>query len=92
VDEISRLRETRSGELLINGSASLVQGLLEHDLLDEIRLMVFPVVLGAGRQLFGELSEKKTMSVTGTQTVGEGIVVLTLERAAEAADPAGVDA
>jgi dihydrofolate reductase len=92
VDEITKLREAPGGELLINGSATLVQALLERDLLDEIRLMVFPVVLGAGRRLFGELSEKKPLRLADSQTVGAGITVLTLQPRAEAADPAGADA
>ena len=72
------------GDLLVAGSASLVQTLLERRLLDELRLMVFPIVLGSGRRLFGEVSEPPTLVLDGVVTVGEGIVILTY-RSPEAA-------
>lgn len=83
-ESVGRLREDFDGELLVNGSARLVQALIEHDLLDELRLMVFPVLLGAGRTLFGETSEKKPMRLAGSRTVGDGIAILTYEPASRA--------
>jgi dihydrofolate reductase len=62
---------------VIHGSAQLVQALMERDLVDEVRLMVFPVVLGAGKRLFGETSDKKTMELAESKTVGDGVSVLT---------------
>ncbi len=62
VEEVSKLRETLGGDILVAGSAQLVQALIEHDLVDELRLMVFPVVLGKGKRLFGETSGKKAIS------------------------------
>ena len=68
------------------GSATLVQTLVEHGLVDEIRLMIFPIVLGTGKRLFGEVSEPPTMVLDNVQTVGDGIVILTYRSAnAEAA-------
>jgi dihydrofolate reductase len=57
----------------------LVQTLLEHDLVDELRLMVFPVVLGAGKRLFGETTDKKPMRLVDSKTVGEGVAILIFE-------------
>lgn len=82
---IGRLREEFAGELLVNGSARLVQTLIEHDLVDELRLMVFPVLLGAGRRLFGETAEKKPMRMTSSRTVGDGVAIFTYEPAPRAA-------
>jgi dihydrofolate reductase len=58
-----------------------VRTLIEHDLVDELRLVVFPVVLGAGERLFGETSDKKSMRLVDTRTIGEGLAFLTYERA-----------
>jgi dihydrofolate reductase len=86
VRELAALRERLEGDLLVAGSATLVQTLIEHALVDEIRLMVFPIVLGSGKRLFGEVSEPPTMVLHNIQTVGEGIVILTYRSAnAEAA-------
>jgi dihydrofolate reductase len=78
-EEIGKLKEVVEGVILVAGSARLAQGLLEHGLLDELRLMVFPVVLGSGLRLFAETSDKKTLKLVGSKTVGEGIAVLTYE-------------
>ena len=59
VEEVAKLRQGLGGDIVVNGSAQLVQTLLEHDLVDELRLMVFPVVLGTGKRLFGDTSDKK---------------------------------
>jgi dihydrofolate reductase len=79
---VGRLREEFAGDLLVHGSALLAQELIEHDLVDELRLMVFPILLGTGRRLFGEGAEKKSMRLTSAKTVGDGVVTLTYEPAA----------
>ena len=78
-EEIGALRESVDGELVVHGSAQLVQGLLAHGLVDELRLMVFPVVLGSGKRLFGDGEEKLPMRLKSSQTVGAGIAVLVYE-------------
>jgi dihydrofolate reductase len=79
VDEVSRLRRELTGEIVVLGSPQLARTLLEHDLVDELRLMVYPVVLGGGARLFGETSDKKPVRLVDTQTVGDGIAILTYE-------------
>jgi dihydrofolate reductase len=81
VEAVSRLRDEQDGVILVAGSIQLVQTLLEHDLVDELRLMVFPVVLGSGRRLFGETSDKKPLRLTGSKVVGDGVAILTYEPA-----------
>ena len=78
-DEIARLHREVDGTILVAGSAQLVQGLLEYDLIDELRLMVFPVVLGEGKRLFGDVSAKKPLRPTDTKVVGDGVAILTYE-------------
>ena len=80
IDDIPKLKDEVDGELVVHGSGQLVQGLLEHDLVDELRLMVFPVVLGAGKQLFGETTDKKTLALADVKTVGDGVAILTYRR------------
>jgi dihydrofolate reductase len=77
---IRKARDEVDGVILVAGSATLVQGLITNDLVDELRLMVFPVVLGSGKRLFGA-SGKKPMRLTDEKTVGAGIKILTYERA-----------
>jgi dihydrofolate reductase len=77
--EIGKLKDEVDGVILVAGSAQLVQGLIEHDLLDELRLMVFPVVLGQGKSLFGPTTDKKRLRLKDSRSVGEGIAVLTME-------------
>jgi dihydrofolate reductase len=79
VKEVSRLKQKVDGNIAVHGSAQLVQTLLEHDLVDELHLMVFPLVLGAGKRLFGETTDKKRMKLTESKTVGEGIAILILK-------------
>ncbi len=78
-EEVAKLKREVEGTILVAGSAQLVQALVEHDLVDELRLMVFPVVLGKGKRLFGETSGKKRLRLTGSKTVGDGIVILVYE-------------
>jgi dihydrofolate reductase len=80
-DEVKRVRDAHGGDVVVHGSAQLVEGLLENDLVDELRLMVFPVVLGAGKRLFGETSDKKPLRLASTQTVGDGVAILVYQRA-----------
>jgi dihydrofolate reductase len=84
VDAVSKLKQELSGEINVPASFQLVRTLIEHDLVDELRLKVFPVVLGAGERLFGETSDKKAMRLVDTQTVGDGIAILTYERVRDA--------
>jgi dihydrofolate reductase len=71
VSEITNLRQTLNGEIVVAGSLQLVHTLIEHDLVDELRLMIYPVVLGAGNLLFGETSDTKPMRLLGTRTVDD---------------------
>jgi dihydrofolate reductase len=76
VEEVSKLRERPGGDIVVHGSGRLVQALVENDLVDELRLMVFPVVLGSGQRLFGDTSDKKTLKLTDSKTVGDGVAIL----------------
>jgi dihydrofolate reductase len=79
-DEIAKLKEQVAGEILVAGSAMLVQTLIDHDLVDELRLMVFPTVLGKGKPLFGDSASAKAFRLTESRPVGEdGVVILTYE-------------
>jgi dihydrofolate reductase len=80
-DEVAKLHREIDGVILVAGSAQLVHGLIERDLVDELRLMVFPVLLGSGKRIFGEVSEKKPLRLAESRTVGAGIGLLTYERA-----------
>jgi dihydrofolate reductase len=77
LESVAELKQQAEGDVVVHGSTQLMQTLLDHDLVDELRLMVFPVVLGAGKRLFGELGEKKTMRLVDSQVVGDGVVILT---------------
>lgn len=79
VEAVRKLREEVDGIIQVPGSRQLVQDLVENDLVDELHLMIFPVVLGTGKRVFGETSGKKTMRLVDSKTVGEGIVVLTYQ-------------
>jgi len=81
-EEVQKLKDEVDGVILVAGSAQLVQGLIEHDLVDELRLMVFPVVLGSGKRLFGETTDKKKLRLADSKVVGDGVAILTYERAA----------
>src|SRR5881275_2072072 len=79
VEVVTNLKQQVDGEIVVPASIQLVRTLLEHDLVDELRLMVYPVVLGAGERLFGETSDKKALRLVDTQTVGDGLAFLTYE-------------
>ncbi len=79
VNEVSKLKQELKGDILVAGSFQLLRTLMEHDLVDELRLKIFPVVLGAGDRLFGETSDKKPMRLVNTQTLGDGVAILTYE-------------
>jgi dihydrofolate reductase len=83
--EVEKLREETRGDVVVHGSARLVQALLEHDLVDELRLMVFPVVLGAGKRVFGETSDKKRLRLVDSNVVGDGVLILVYGRGEETA-------
>ena len=80
-DEVAELKEKYTGDIVVHGGARLVQTLLEKDLVDELRLMVFPLVLGSGKRLFGELSDKKRLRLRDSKVVGDGVAILFYERA-----------
>ena len=82
-EEVARVRDAHNGDVVVHGSAMVVQGLLERDLVDELRLMVFPMVLGRGKRLFGETSELKTLRLVESRVVGDGVAILVYGRAEE---------
>jgi dihydrofolate reductase len=84
VTEVSQMKQELNGEIVTYASFRLVHTLIEHDLVDELRLMIYPFVLGAGERLFGETSGKKAMRLLATQIVGDGIALLAYEPVREA--------
>ena len=78
-EAVEGLRSKYDGDVVVHGSVQLVQELLERDLVDELRLMVFPVVLGSGKRLFGETSDKKSLRLTESKTVGDGVEILVFQ-------------
>ena len=79
VDEVSKLRQEVSGNVLVYASGQLVHTLMEHDLVDELRLMIYPFVLGAGDRLFGQTSDKKPLRLIQVRTVGDSLAFLTYQ-------------
>lgn len=79
VSQVSKLKKEIRGEILVYASYQLVHTLIEHDLVDELRLVIFPVVLGAGQRLFGETSDKKPMRLVEVTTIGDGLTFATYE-------------
>lgn len=79
-EEVARVRAAHDQDVVVHGSAMLVQGLLDRDLVDELRLMVFPVVLGQGKRLFGDTTDKKPLRLADSRMVGDGVAILTYER------------
>jgi dihydrofolate reductase len=79
VSEVSKLKQKLDGEIIVPASYQLARTLLEHDLVDELRLVIFPVVLGDGERLFGETSDKKPMRLLNVNTIGDGLAFVTYE-------------
>ena len=79
VSAVSKLKQELAGDIVVYASYQLGRTLIEHDLVDELRLFVYPVVLGAGERLFGETSDKKPMRLVDIKTIGDGLVFLTYE-------------
>jgi dihydrofolate reductase len=84
LNEVSKLKQQLTGEVMVVASFQLVRTLMEHDLVDELRLKIYPVALGAGERLFGETSDKKPMRLIDTQTVDGDVVLLSYERVRDA--------
>ena len=80
-EQVARLRQEHDGDVVVHGSPRLVQTLVEHDLVDELRLMVFPVVLGSGKRLFGETTDKKRLQLVDSKVVGDGVAILVYQPA-----------
>jgi dihydrofolate reductase len=79
--EVTKLKQEYDGDVVVHGSAQLVQTLLEQNLVDELRLMVFPVVLGSGKRVFGAMNDKKPLRLVDSKIVGDGVAILTYEPA-----------
>jgi dihydrofolate reductase len=79
VDQVSKLKQELDGEIVVPASFQLVHTLIEHDLVDELRLMTYPVVLGAGERLFGETTDKKPMRLVDSRTLDDGLAYLIYE-------------
>ena len=84
VSEVSNLKQELDGDIVVYASYQLGRALIDHDLVDELRLVVFPVVLGSGERLFGETSDKKPMRLVDAKTIGDGLAFLTYELIREA--------
>jgi dihydrofolate reductase len=82
-EEVAKLKRDQDGDIVVHGSPQLVQTLVEHDLVDELRLMVYPVVLGSGKRLFGETSDKKSLRLVDSNIVGDGVAILVFQPAAK---------
>jgi dihydrofolate reductase len=79
VDEVRKLKQELHGDIVVYASYELDRTLIEHDLVDELRLVVFPVVLGSGRRLFGQYGDKKSLRLIDTKTIGDGLAFLTYD-------------
>ncbi|HET7424079.1 MAG TPA: dihydrofolate reductase family protein [Gemmatimonadales bacterium] len=84
VGEVFRLKRQLGGGIVVPGSIRLARTLFEHDLVDELRLTIYPVVLGAGERLFGEIGDKQPMRLVESRTLDDGLVRLTYQRVREA--------
>ena len=85
-EEVEKLRREQDGDIVVHGSARLAQTLIEHDLVDEFRLMVYPLVLGSGKRLFGETSDRKPLRLVDSKVVGDGVAILIYEPAESGSD------
>jgi len=88
-NEVSNLKRELNGEINVPASFQLVRTLMEHDLVDELRLKIYPVVLGAGQRLFGEISDKRPMRLVNIQTIDGDIAFLTYKRVRDAQQASG---
>ena len=79
VAEVSKLKQELDGEIIVPASYQLARTLREHDLVDELRLVIFPVVLGDGERLFGETTDQKPMRLLNASTIGDGLAFVTYE-------------
>jgi dihydrofolate reductase len=77
--EVPTLRQQVNGDIVVHGSGRLAQALIEHDLVDELRLMTYPFVVGAGQRLFGETTDVKPLRLVDTRTVGNGLALHTYQ-------------
>jgi dihydrofolate reductase len=84
VDEVGKLKARPGGELQVHGSGELARALIAHGLIDELRLLIFPVILGTGRHLFPRQPVAAAMQLTGSQTTGKGVTILALRPAGPA--------
>jgi dihydrofolate reductase len=82
-DEVARIKKQTGPEIQVHGSSGLIQTLLEHDLVDELRLMVFPVVLGSGKRLFGDGAAPAGLKLVDSKTSSTGVLIATYERAGD---------
>jgi dihydrofolate reductase len=81
-EEVARIKQSTDGNIVVHGSAQLAQALIEHDLVDALHLMVYPVILGTGKRLFDHTSDKKSLRLTDSKVVGDGVVILVYTPAA----------
>ncbi|MDR2984095.1 MAG: dihydrofolate reductase family protein [Nocardiopsaceae bacterium] len=79
VTEVEKLKQELDGEIVVNASIRLAHTLIENDLVDEVRLMTYPVALGTGERLFGEMTDKKSMRLVDAKPVGDSLVLLTYQ-------------
>jgi dihydrofolate reductase len=76
VDQVKKLKQKVKGDILVSGSARLVQTLIANDLVDQLNLMVFPIILGSGKRLYDEAGESKTLQLAESKAVGDGVLIL----------------
>ncbi len=81
VEEVKKLKQRLKGDILVSGSARLVQTLIANDLVDQLNLMVFPVILGSGKRLFGDTKDLKTLRLKESRTVGDGVAIMVYQPA-----------
>jgi dihydrofolate reductase len=81
VEEVKKLKQRVKGDILVSGSARLVQTLIANDLVDQLDLMVFPVILGSGKRLFGDTADTKTLRLAEAKSVGDGVLILVYKTA-----------
>ena len=81
LDAVRELKETQDGTYVVHGSAQLVQSLLDADLVDQLNLMVYPVVLGQGKRLFGETADKLKLELAESRTADDNVLILVYRRA-----------